>query len=108
MKIFAVLLLTFCTSFGSAQNDSLFSLKITDLKALFNNAKYTPIQFNDTNLVVLRTISESKKNDSEIYRSTYLEKQRELKNSDYGVNLTGSYTENFNIGLKKLETEPLI
>jgi hypothetical protein len=96
MKIFAVLLLTFCTSFGSAQNDSLFSLKITDLKALFNNAKYTPIQFNDTNLVVLRTISESKKNDSEIYRSTYLEKQRELKNSDYGVNLTGSYTENFN------------
>jgi len=82
------------SAFG--QSDSLFNIKIKDLQLLFSTAQYIPIQFTDTNLNILRSISTSKSSDASIYKSTYLEKKRELLDNDLGLTATGSYLENFN------------
>ena len=78
------------------QSDSLFNLKIQDLQTLFSTAHYDPIQFTDTNLNVLRTIANSQSSDASVYKSTYLEKKKELLDKDFGLTMTGSYQRNFN------------
>ncbi|MGV6861908.1 MAG: hypothetical protein ACWA41_09055 [Putridiphycobacter sp.] len=81
---------------ANAQTDSLFSLKIKELIQLFNAASYTPIQFSDTNIYVLRAISNDKSDKGNTYKSNYLEKQKELAEKDLGLTATGSYQENLN------------
>jgi hypothetical protein len=80
----------------NAQQDSLFSLKINELLELFDNATYQPIQFSDTSLKIIRSIANSKSKDAGIYKSNYLQKQKELAEKDYGVFVSGAYQENFN------------
>jgi hypothetical protein len=80
----------------SAQQDSLLSLKVEELMQLFNSVAYQPISFSDTNLSILRAIAQSKPKDANIYKSNYLEKQKELASKDLGIYATGSYQENFN------------
>lgn len=79
-----------------SQSDSLFNLKIQELQTLFASATYSPIEFSDTNLFVLRNVAASQSSDADLYKSSYLEKKKELMSKDLGLQLTGSYTENFN------------
>lgn len=97
MKRISCILLSFLVSLTAfSQSDSLFNLKIQDLQALFASANYTPIEFSDTNLFVLRSVATSQNNSANIYKSNYLEKKKELMEKDLGLQLTGSYVENFN------------
>ena len=97
MKKRIAILLSFLMSLtGFSQSDSLFNLKIQDLQLLFATANYDPIEFSDTNLFVLRSVSTSEGNEANIYKSSYLEKKKDLLDKDLGLNLTGSYVENFN------------
>jgi len=96
VKRFNSILLFLLTFNVNAQSDSLFSLKINELLELFNTASYLPVKFVDTNMVVLRTIANSKSNNANIYKSNYLEKQKELTEKDYGLFASGSYQENIN------------
>lgn len=96
IKSISILCLFLLSFHLNAQQDSLFSLKINELLELFDNAKYKPIHFSDTNLTIIRTIANSKSKDASIYKSNYLQKQKELAEKDYGVYASGAYQENFN------------
>ncbi len=102
VKHFCTIFLWLLTFNLNAQQDSLFSLKINELLQLFDNATYQPIQFSDTNLSVLRAIANSQSDKANIYKSNYLEKQKELTQKDYGVYASGAYQENFNPSIADL------
>ncbi len=96
IKYFCTIFLWFLTFNLNAQQDSLFSLKISELMELFDNAQYQPLQFTDTNITILRTIATSKSKDANVYKSNYLAKQKELAEKEYGLYASGSFQENFN------------
>lgn len=76
---------------------------MAELQELFSSTSYSPIQFNDTSLNVIRTVSVKKRNGNLVDKSTYLEKQKELEEHDYGLSITGNYLENINPTLGDLE-----
>ena len=96
-----MLLLLGCTSY--AQTDSLFYLKVKKLQSLFDATNYSPLEFKDTSLIVIETISEMQRRGSDINRSQYLEKQLELAQKSYGIAITGGYQENINPTVGDLE-----
>jgi hypothetical protein len=97
MKKVVLIVFSICLSWSAvSQSDSLFDVKIKELQLLFASTSYRPLEFSDTNLSVLRTVSNLESNDASIYQSNYLEKKKELMDKDLGLQLTGSYLENFN------------
>lgn len=98
MNKIILIILTLLFSYNSnCQNDSILSLKIDELKGLFEQFNYTPISFNDTSLAVIKTISKKQSLKNYPSQSTYLEKRAEQLRKDLGLNLTGNYVENFNV-----------
>tara|TARA_B100000809_G_scaffold204590_1_gene205988 strand:- start:110 stop:2149 length:2040 start_codon:yes stop_codon:yes gene_type:complete len=97
MKRNSIILLSILVSLSAfAQSDSLLTLKVQDLQLLFASVNYTPIEFSDTNLFVLRSVAATQNSDANLYKSSYLEKKKELMKKDLGIALSGSYVENFN------------
>ncbi len=86
-----------------SQADSLFYIKVKKLQSLFDEANYSPLEFKDTSLIVIETISKMQRRGSDINRSQYLEKQLELTQKDYGVAVTGGFQENINPTIGDLE-----
>jgi len=86
-----------------SQADSLFYIKVKKLQSLFDEANYSPLEFKDTSLIVIETISEMERRGNDINRSQYLEKQLELAQRDYGVAVTGGFQENINPTIGDLE-----
>lgn len=98
-----IVFLTLWVSYAPAQKDSLFFARVKQLQSLFDEANYEPIQFRDTSLHVIEYISKLLRNNDELTRSTYLENQLALTKRDYGLEITGGYTENINPSVGDLE-----
>ena len=81
---------------ASGQVDSIFNVKTKALQELFSERNYEAVQFSDTSIHIIKSISLGKRNDKNKTNSTYLEKQKELLERNNGLSLTGSYLENFN------------
>jgi hypothetical protein len=81
---------------ASGQVDSIFNVKTKALQELFSERNYEAVQFSDTSIHIIKSISLGKRNDENKTNSTYLEKQKELLERNNGLSLTGSYLENFN------------
>ena len=92
--LFFTFLMSSLTSIS--QQDSTFSVKVKELQMLYSERAYEPVQFSDTSIRMIKSISLNKKEDNFTNKSTYLNKQRELLKRDKGLALTGSYLENFN------------
>jgi hypothetical protein len=90
-------------SYAQSQTDSLFFERVKNLQSLFDDANYKPIKFGDTSLHVIEYISKLVRRDQNASRSLYLEKQLELTERDYGLGITGGYTENINPSIGDLE-----
>lgn len=88
------------SAFG--QVDSIFSVKTKALQELFSERNYEAVQFSNTSIQVIKSISLDKRDDENTTNSTYLEKQKELLKRDNGLSLTGSYLENFNADIADL------
>ena len=85
-----------------SQVDSIFSVKTKALQELFSERNYEAVQFSNTSIQVIKSISLDKRDDENTTNSTYLEKQKELLKRDNGLSLTGSYLENFNADIADL------
>jgi hypothetical protein len=88
------------SAFG--QVDSIFNVKTKALQELFSERNYEAVQFSDTSIHIIKSISLDKRDDKNTNNSTYLEKQKELLQRDNGLSLTGSYLENFNADIADL------
>ncbi len=95
LLITCLIVLIFQTGFG--QEDSVLQSKITELKAMFHNYSYSPMEFKDTSLEVIRQISTIKSSSHFPDRSIYLQKRAEQLRKDLGVDFSGNYVENFNV-----------
>jgi hypothetical protein len=96
MKGLFLLLFLFCLGTSYSQQDSLLLSKIEELKILFEDYNYDPIEFKDTSLVVIRDISGIEDVSQFPDRSVYLQKRAEQLRKDIGLNAVGNYIENFN------------
>lgn len=104
MKLLKNIALIFvCTQVTLGQHDTSFFKNVADLQNLFSNTYYSPILFNDTSLKIIQSVSIKKRNGNLTDRSTYLEKQKELEERDYGLSFTGNYLENINPSIGDLE-----
>lgn len=83
-----------CVGTTFSQQDSLLLTKIEELKVLFEDYDYDPIEFEDTSLVVIRDISKLEDLTQFPDRSVYLQKRAEQLRKDIGLNAVGSYIEN--------------
>lgn len=90
-------------SISNAQGDTSFYQYVKELETIFDQTNYTPVEFRDTSLHVIKAISTRQRNGTVVNRSTYLEKQKELAERDYGVEVTGNYLENINPTIGDLE-----
>lgn len=81
----------------------MFFEKVKLLQQLFDESSYKPIGFEDTSLKVIDEISLMQRSGNELSRSLYLEKQLQLYEKDYGIGITGGYTENINPTVGDLE-----
>jgi hypothetical protein len=103
IKQLLILLLTLWVTYAPAQSDTLFYKHVKELQSLFDEANYKPVKFQDTSLSVIDYISKLTRNENEVTRSLYLEKQLELTERDWGVGITGGYTEIFGTAVGDLE-----
>ena len=104
MKIKTLLILLVLTSgISRAQSDTTFFAGVKELQAIFDRANYVPVQFEDTSLQIIDYIAVRRNSDRSMDRSSYLEKQKELIERDYGVAIAGGYTENINPTIGDLE-----
>lgn len=94
MKGIFLLLFLFCLGTSHAQTDTLLLSKIEELKLLFSDYNYDPIEFKDTSLGVIRDISMLEDVSNFPDRSVYLEKRAEQLRKDIGLNAVGNYIEN--------------
>ncbi len=85
-----------CVGTTFSQQDSLLLTKIEELKVLFEDYDYDPIEFEDTSLVVIRDISKLEDLTQFPDRSVYLQKRAEQLRKDIGLNAVGNYIENLN------------
>ena len=63
---------------SNAQGDTSFYQYVKELETIFDQTNYTPVEFRDTSLHVIKAISTRQRNGTVVNRSTYLEKQKEL------------------------------
>ncbi|NOQ70730.1 MAG: hypothetical protein GQ574_01940 [Crocinitomix sp.] len=96
MKRIFLLIFMFCCGTAFTQRDSLLLSKIAELKILFEEYEYTPMEFKDTSLVLIREISNIEDLNQFPDRAVYLQKRAEQLRKDIGLNAAGSYVENFN------------
>lgn len=82
------------SAFG--QIDSIFNEKTKALQELFSERNYEAVQFSDTSIHIIKSISLANRDIENTSNSNYLEKQKELLQRDNGLSLIGSYLENFN------------
>jgi hypothetical protein len=97
MKLLITCLIVLIFQPGFGQEDSVLQSKIAELKAMFHNYSYSPMEFKDTSLEVIRQISTIKSSTHFPDRSIYLQKRAEQLRTDLGVDFTGNYVENFNV-----------
>ena len=104
MKIFVLALwLLLPGSIMYAQSDTTFFAGVRDLQKMFDETNYQPIQFQDTSLAIIDNISKRRSSSTTFDRSVYLEKQKELIERDYGLAITGGYTENIDPTVNDLD-----
>ncbi|MFT5819427.1 MAG: hypothetical protein ACI8ZM_000651 [Crocinitomix sp.] len=96
MKRLLLLIFMFCCGTAFTQQDSLLLSKIEELKVLFGESDYSPMEFKDTSLVLIREISKIEELNQFPDRAVYLQKRAEQLRKDIGLNAVGSYVENFN------------
>lgn len=96
MKRIFLVIFMFCCGTVFTQQDSLLLSKIEELKILFEEYDYSPMEFKDTSLVLIRDISNVEDLNQFPDRSVYLQKRAEQLRKDLGLNAIGNYIENFN------------
>lgn len=93
--IVILLMINFDVSF--AQSDTLLQAKVNELKALFQKTAYDQLQFKDTSLQIVRDAAAVKEQTNYPNRATYLNARAEQLKKDIGLDIAGSFIENFNL-----------